>query len=64
MENYLTSPQQGVVLNGETPSWNNILAGVPQGSVLGPLLFSIYIIDLPKVIESICKIFTDDTSFF
>ena len=64
MENYLTGRQQRVVLNGQTSSWKNILAGVPQGSVLGPLLFLIYINDLPNGIESICKIFADDTSLF
>ena len=64
MENYLTGRQQWVALNGQTSLWKNILAGVPQGSVLGPLLFLIYINDLPNGIESICKIFADDTSLF
>ena len=56
--------KQRVVLNGQTSSWKNILAGVPQGSVLGPILFLIYINDLPDGIKSICKIFADDTSLF
>ena len=41
-----------------------ILSGVPQGYVLSPILFLIYINDLPVEIKSICKIFADDTSLF
>ena len=64
LENYLTDRQQRVVLNGQTSSWQNIHAGVPQGSVLGQLLFLIYINDLPAELTSMCKIFADDTSLF
>ena len=46
MENYLRGRQLRVVLNGQTSTWKNILVGVPQGSVLGLLLFLIYIDDL------------------
>ena len=42
----------------------NIVASVLQGSALDPILFLIYINDLPDGIKSICKIFADDTSLF
>ena len=64
IKNYVHNREQRVVLNGQTSEWRKIKAGVPQGSVLGPLLFLIYINDLPDGITSICKIFADDTSLF
>ena len=64
LENYLSSRFQRVVLNGETSSWRPILAGVPEGSILGPLLFLIYINDLPNQLKSNAKLFADDTSLF
>ena len=64
LENYLTGRFQRVVLNGQTSSWRPILAGVPQGSILGPLLFLVYINDLPNGLISNAKLFADDTSLF
>ena len=64
IENYLTDHQQRVVLNGRTSSWQNVYAGVLQGSVLSSLLFLIFINDLPDKLPSMCKIFADDTSLF
>ena len=55
---------QSVLLNGQESSWLPIKAGVPQRSILSPLLFLIYINDLPDGLNSIAKLFTDDTSLF
>ena len=56
--------QHQVVLNGQAFFWENDSAGVSQGFVSSPLLFFIYINDIPERITPICKTFADDTSFF
>ena len=63
-QNYLSDRQQRVVLGGKLSAWKPISAGVPQGSVLGPLLFLIFIDDLAKLIQSSKKLFADDTSIY
>ena len=52
------------MLNSQCSSWSLVLVGVPQGSLLGPLLFLIYINDLPENLQSTVKLFADDTSLF
>ena len=63
-QNYLSNRKQRVVLNGFSSDYSSIESGVPQGSVLGPLLFLIYINDLEKNIKSNAKFFADDTMLF
>ena len=62
--NYLHNRKQRVVLNGFHSDYSLIEAGVPQGSVLRPLLFLLYINDLEKNITSNNKFFADDTMLF
>ena len=64
LKSFLNDRFQRVVLNGQCSNWSSELAGVPQGSILGPLLFLIYINDLPDGLESSVKLFADDTSLF
>ena len=56
--------KQRVVINGETSSWCNVLSGVPQGSVLGPLLFNIYVNDIPIQVSSSVLQFADELKIF
>ena len=64
LKSFLSNRFQRVVLNGQCSSWSSVLAGVPQGSILGPLLFLVYINDLPENLQSTVKLFADDTSLF
>ena len=61
---FLSDRKQRVVVNGEFSEWTSVLSGVPQGSILGPVLFIIFINDLPEVIESICRLFADDAKVY
>jgi len=61
---YLHDRKQFVSLNGSNSQTKSLHAGVPQGSVLGPLLFLVYINDLPENIENTAYLFADDTSIF
>ena len=56
----MENTRPGVVVGGEHSTWTNVVSGVPQGTVLGPLLFLIYINDLPDNIHSTVRLFADD----
>ena len=64
IKSFLSERVQRVTLNGKTSDWECIRAGVPQGSILGPLFFLIYINDLAINLKSNVKLFADDTSLF
>ena len=63
-ENYLHQRYQRVVLNGTTSNWRRINAGVPQGSVLWPLLVLVYLNDLTDNMSFQMRLFADDSSLF
>ena len=63
IESFLSNRSQRVLLNGQPSDWLLIKAGGPQGSILGPLFFLIYINDLSDSLLSTVKLFADDTLF-
>ena len=61
---FLTNRKQRVVINESYSCWSDVTSGIPQGSVLGPILFSLYINDLPDIILHQVLMFADDTKLF
>ena len=65
IKNNLKDRQQRVCLNGQYSDWRTILTGIPQGSILGPLLFLIFINDITEVVRfTQIRLFADDTCLF
>ena len=59
---YLNYRQQCINVGTHKSSLSTLMYGIPRGSVLGPILFSLYINDLPLYITALCELFADDTS--
>ena len=64
ISSFLCSRHQRVVVNGEKSKWFSVDSGVPQGSVLRPLLFILYVNDIPDLVDSKIKMFTDDIKIY
>ena len=64
IEKWLIDRRQRVVVDGEVSNWKSVLSGVPQGSLLGPMLFLIYINVLDDDITNKVLKFVDDTKGF
>ena len=61
---YLSDRRQRVIVNGKTSDWKPVMSGVPEGSLLAPLLFALFINDLPLEIQSGCLMYADDVKIF
>ena len=64
VSNFLHGWSQTVVLDGESSASATVTSGIPQGFVLGPILFLCYTNDLTEQISSFCRIFTDDSVLY
>ena len=64
MKAFLSNHRQIVIVNGMKSDPATVLSEIPQGSVLGPILFGMYINDLPEVVKYGTYLFTDDTKIF
>ena len=64
VKSFLSGRKHRVSVEGELSCWANVKSGIPQGSVLGPILFVIFINDMPNTIRSFCQLFADDAKIF
>ena len=64
IKSFLSGRTQKVVVDGEESGWRDVISGIPQGSVLGPMLFVCFVNDLPDDIKSSALLFADDTKLY
>ena len=64
IEDFLSNRSQWVRVGKGWSTKADILSGIPQGSVLGLILFISFINDLPECVQSCCKVFADDTKIY
>ena len=61
---YLSDRRQRVIVSGKTSNWTQVLSGTPEGSLVAPILFTLFINDLPSEIDSDCLLYADDAKQF
>ena len=64
IEGFLSDRRQRVVINGAKSAWSNVTSGVPQGSVIGPILFLLFVSDITDEVHSYMILFADDTKLY
>ena len=61
---FLIGRRQRVILRNGASSWRDVISGVPQGTILGPMFFLLFVNDMPDVVSSTAKMFADDTKLY
>ena len=64
ISNFLVNRQQRVIIDGHESGWRAVLSSVPQGTLLGPLLFIIYVNNAPSVVNNTIMTFANDMKIF
>lgn len=64
IRSFLSNRSQCVRVEEDFSSWKPVKSGIPQGSVLGPILFVIFINDMPGIVKNLCQLFADDAKLF
>ena len=64
IKSFLSGHRQRVILRNGTSTWRKVISGVPQGSILGPVLFLLYVNDMPELVANTAKMFADDTKLY
>ena len=64
LRTFLTKRKQRTIVDGNASTWRNMISGIPQGSVMGPVLFAIFINDMPQLATTNIKHFADDTKLY
>jgi len=62
--NFLTNRKQWVLIRGSYSDWSPVISGVLEGSILGPIMFLIYVNDIPNIVTTTAKLFADDTKIY
>ena len=64
IEKFLSNRRQKVVANDTESDWADVKSGIPQGSVLGPVLFALFVNDIPPLLECFTAMYADDTKLY
>ena len=64
IKSFLTNRRQRVLLNGSPSDWEAVVSGVPQGTIMGPIFFLLFVNDVPNTLNCNVMLFADDTQLY